>query len=228
MTPRICSPATLRPSRLVANTRTPGHSRRTWSTRLATWRSTCSQLSRTSNSSLPRQEVHEDVDRRHSGARLQPERCHQRIGHRLRVAHPGQLHEPRPVAEIRYDLGCHLEREPVLPTPPTPVSVTSDDPRTSVGDATSSASRPTNEVDLTRQVARKRVERSQRRELAPRGHSPSPGRCARDSSDRADDARRDRRGQPDDHEPSSRHQRHHDLTTCATLISRAAGSPSVP
>ena len=55
-----------------------------------------------------------------------------------------------------------------MPTPPTPVSVTSRWARTSSASSFTSTSRPTKLVDLHRQVPRHRVQRPQRRELDPR------------------------------------------------------------
>ena len=45
------------------------------------------------------------------GRGCSPNIGHERAGHRLRIAEPGQLGEPRAVTEVREHLGRDLQRE---------------------------------------------------------------------------------------------------------------------
>ena len=115
----------------------------------------------------------------------------------------------------------------VLPTPPTPVRVTSA--RRSAAPSrsrASSSSRPTNDVSCSGQVAGKRVERAQRRELARQirvrraGTRAPAGRGRADGARRGRRARRPRRGRRG---PAPRSTcETHDLPAVRHAISRAA------
>ena len=126
---------------------------------------TCSQLSSTSSSRRPDRAatmLSVTVSRR-SGR--DPQDGRHGVGHRRGIADRWPARRPRPRRGTRGS----ARRRPaptsrVLPTPPTPVRVTSRWARTSSPTSFTSTSRPTKLVDLHRQVPRRGVQRPQRRE----------------------------------------------------------------
>ena len=139
---RICSPSTPSGSRLVASTVNPGQSRTRVSTRPATAPSTCSQLS--SRRSIER-------PRRYSTSRsvtVWPSRCctpsvvASRSG-TAAAGHRGQLAHPGPVAVADRASAATRSASRVLPTPPTPLRVTTRKRPSVACAAAASPARPT-------------------------------------------------------------------------------------
>ena len=123
----ICSPAHPSASRLVARIRTLGHSRRTLPPSRPPASSRCSQLSSTSSSRLRAAGLDDAVSQRHARTRRARRAPPRRPGAIASASVGGrELAQPRAVREsaaARSAATCSASR--VLPTPPTPVSVTS-------------------------------------------------------------------------------------------------------
>ena len=145
-TARIRSPGSPSPSRLVARTRTPGHSRTIVPTSAATGRSRCSQLSSTTRRSLAARNC------RSVSSMLEPGAARRRTSPATapatasgsRTLASSQSHAPsrkRCAVALAISIASR-----VLPTPPTPVSVTSGVSSSRAGIARSSSSCPTNDV----------------------------------------------------------------------------------
>ena len=117
---------------------------------------------------------------------------------------------------------CRARR--VLPTPPTPVSVTSDDRAHQVGQRRDLRLATDERRHLARQVARQHVQRPQRRELRRPDPAHPPGTRAPTTADRAVGAHPGRRGRRLGSCPATSAAVAPEITTwppCATAISRA-------
>ena len=163
---RSCSPSTARPSRLVASTTTPGHSRSIRVTSRATAPSRCSQLSSTNRScllaSISRSESSSDCPlllvRRNAAATASTTPSGSRTGA------SSTSHAPSRYSGSTSAATCNAKR--VLPTPPTPVIVTTRDVLSCRSDPRDTSAVASDErTDLCRKVSRERVQSPQRREV---------------------------------------------------------------
>ena len=103
-----CSPSIAMPSRLVASTTTPGHSRSMRLTSRATAPSTCSQLSSTnSNCFWDSISTRESSERLSAGIGDAKHRRHRRCN-TIGIAYRGELDQPRPVPVSGQHVGGHL------------------------------------------------------------------------------------------------------------------------
>ena len=119
-----CSGPTPRPSREVAITLTVVVSARTASTSPAAASNTCSQLSNTINSRRPDRACTTLSVDRPTGWGVTPKAAATTSGERRRIAQRGQLDQPHPVGEPGSSSAATCNARRVLPTPPTPVKVT--------------------------------------------------------------------------------------------------------
>ena len=164
-TARICSPGSPMPSRLDARMRTPGQPRRIASASRHTSSSRCSQLSNTRSCDLARR-----------NSTMLCSSVAPAIGTTPRVDATTWVRASASVAAAssqnqapwvkRGSSSAATWRESrVLPTPPTPVSVTRRFASSAVATAASSASRPTNDVVWSGRLPGERVERPEPGEL---------------------------------------------------------------
>ena len=157
----MCSPSRSRPSRLVARIRTPGATRSTRSTSRATASIRCSQLSIDPQQLAIAQRLGDALLEGRADALLHRERGRDDAEHRfgLTGGASSDTHAPSRNSGSRSAASCSARR--VLPTPPTPVSVTSRCSASALPTRFSSASRPTNVASCDgRFVGRASSERS--------------------------------------------------------------------
>ena len=133
------------------------------------------------------------------------ERGRHRLRHEPRVGQRRQLDEPDAVGIVVEHVGRDLQRQPRLADAARRRSASAAAScRAAVSTSASSRSRPTNDVDLLRQVVRRRLERAQRREVLRAAADARPGRRARGARGRAAAPRPGRAARP----PAGRRSAH--------------------
>jgi hypothetical protein len=119
---------------------------------------------------LAPQELQQRLIRRRPSPRLQTKGGNQRVGHRLQIANPRQLDQPRPVAVLQHHPTGNLQRQTGLAHPTH--AGQGDQPGLSqlLADTGQLRASPHERRHLNRQIAGKHVQGPQRRELtsAPR------------------------------------------------------------
>ena len=162
-----CSPATPSASRLVARIRTPGHSRSNPSVRRPTAERRCSQLSNTRTSSRVRNASSTLSSRVMPGRGTTPNVVATTRASSSASLAAASSHSHAPSGKRRSTSSATWMAMRLFPTPPTPVTVTRRDAEQRVGDGFALDRAPDERRELARQVAGHRVERTERRELAP-------------------------------------------------------------
>lgn len=151
-TGHTCSSATARASRLVANTRTVAERARITSIRSAAASSTCSQLSitnrRTRPSGAPATDSLTDV----SACRVTPSTVATASGRAARSLIAASSNTQMPSGNSSSSCAATASARRVLPTPPTPVSVTSRWALTAAWISARSDSRPINPATAARRL----------------------------------------------------------------------------
>jgi len=144
-----CSPAIASPSRLVARSCTPGQSPRSPSASSPAARSRCSQLSRTTRICFARRysRMLPSNVRPCRGATPSVEATTCTNDSASRAVASSHSHAPSTNRGATSAATCIASR--VLPTPPTPVTVTRRVSRSAATSEATSSSRPTNEVSCT-------------------------------------------------------------------------------